>query len=73
MNKAYSAVFNDSVTVVGSPLKAEWVALFDGISRGLGGFNTNITACVEDGEHTLDTFKASFDAFEDRKIYEGEF
>lgn len=67
----YDAVFNDSVTVYGAPLKAEWVSLFDGISRGLGGFNTNVTKCANDGEHTLETFKASFDAFENRKIFEG--
>lgn len=64
-------MFNDSVTVFGAPVKAEWAALFDGISRGLGGFNTNITECADDGEHTVETFKASFDAFEDRKIFEG--
>ena len=71
MNKDYAAVFNDSVVAVGSPVREEWVALFDGISRGLGSFNTNISLCAEDGEHTVSTFKASFDAFENRKIFEG--
>ena len=65
-------MFNESVTVFGAPVKEEWVSFFDGLSRGLGGFNTNVSLCADDGEHTLETFKASFDAFEDRKIFEGE-
>ena len=33
----------------------------------------NITECVEDGNMTVAAFKAAFDAFEDRKIFDGKF
>ena len=62
-----------SLKVSMAPVKDDWVSLFDGISLGLGGFNTNVSKCAEDGEHTVDTFKAAFDAFEDRKIFDGLF
>ena len=45
---------------------------FEGLSRGLGGINTNVTKCVDDGEKTIDAFKQAFTAFEDRKIFEGK-
>ena len=59
------------MTVYGTPYREKLVDMFDGISRGLGGFNTNVTQCVDDGERTVDTFKASFEAFEERNIFEG--
>ena len=43
-----------------------------GIARGLGSVNTNITACVTDGNKTVDTFRQSFIAFENREIFLGE-
>ena len=72
MNKHYDAALEATVTVTGAPHKMDWVSVFDGLSLGLGGFNTNISKCESDGEQTVDKFKASFTAFEDRKIIEGE-
>ncbi len=72
VNKAYNAVFEDSVVVSGAPVMDDWVSLYEGLARGLGGFNTNVTKCAYDGEHTLESFKASFAAFENRKIFDGE-
>ncbi len=45
---------------------------FDGLSRGLGGFNVNVTKCVDDGDKTVEQFKQAFTYFEDRKIFEGK-
>ena len=50
----------------------EWVQIYKGIARGLGGINDNITECVEDGNRTIETFRDSFIAFENRHIFDGE-
>ena len=71
MNKAYVASLQSSATVSGQPSKKEWVFLFDGLSRGLGGFSTNVTKCVNDGKKTIGIFKSALAAFEDREIFEG--
>lgn len=72
VNREFDAVLQTSLAVTGSSSEAEWEQLFRGIARGLGNLNTvNITQCVADGEKTLATFRAAFDAFEDRKIFEG--
>ncbi len=42
VNKAYNAVFEDSVVVSGAPVMDDWVSLYEGLARGLGGFNTNV-------------------------------
>ena len=73
VNKEYLAVLDASLSVTGAPLEPEWVQLYTGIARGLGNLNVNITECVEDGNITVATFKAAFDAFEDRKIYDGKY
>ena len=72
VNKEYLAVLDASLSVTGAPSEPEWVQLYTGIARGLGNLNVNITECVEDGNITVATFKAAFDAFEDRKIYDGK-
>ena len=61
-----------SLSVTEAPLELEWVQLYTGIARGLGNLNVNITECVEDGNITVATFRAAFDAFEDRRIYDGK-
>jgi hypothetical protein len=57
--------------VTGATQDVEWVQLYKGISRGLGNLNKNFTACVKDGQHSIDAFNASFIAFEDREIIKG--
>ena len=47
---------------------SEWLQLYRGIFTGLGAKTTNIEQCIEDGETTLETFKKSFDAFENREV-----
>ena len=47
--------------------------LYQGIARGLNNLATNITACVKDGNHTVQAFKDSFKAFEDRQVIEGNY
>ena len=72
VNKEYIAVLDASLSVTEAPLELEWVQLYTGIARGLGNLNVNITECVEDGNITVATFRAAFDAFEDRRIYDGK-
>ena len=72
VNKEYIAVLNASLSVTDASSEPEWVQLYTGIARGLGNLNVNITECVEDGNITVATFKAAFDAFEDRRIFDGK-
>ena len=72
VNKEYDAVLDASLSVTDAPSEPEWVQVYTGIARGLGNLNTNITECVEDGNETVATFKAAFDAFENRQIYDGK-
>ena len=72
VNKEYIAVLDASLSVTEAPSELEWVQLYTGIARGLGNLNVNITECVEDGNITVATFRAAFDAFEDRRIYDGK-
>ena len=72
VNKQYDAVLSASLTVTDSSTEPEWVQVYTGLARGLGNLNTNITACVEDGNITVAQFKAAFDAFENRRIFDGE-
>ena len=71
MNKEYDSVLQAPLTAHGATKDLEWVQLYRGIARGLGSINANITLCVEDGNRTVETFKAAFESFEDRKIFEG--
>uniref|UniRef100_A0A1X7SEF0 Uncharacterized protein n=1 Tax=Amphimedon queenslandica TaxID=400682 RepID=A0A1X7SEF0_AMPQE len=68
VNKEFVSVIEASAKVTGAVNEAEWVLLYQGIARGLGNLDTNITACVKDGNNTIDAFKESFKAFEDRQI-----
>ena len=61
-----------SLSITGAPSEPEWVQVYTGLALGLGNLNTNITECVEDGNITVEQFKAAFDAFENRKIFDGE-
>ena len=67
------ASLQSSTSVSGKPAKANWVLFFEGLSSGLGGFNTNVTKCVNDGDKTIEKFKLAFGAFEDRKIFDGTY
>ena len=60
-----------SVEVSKAPAKPDWVQVYEGIARGLGNLSTNLTACVKDGNATVEKFKESFKAFEDREIIKG--
>ena len=71
VNKEYDAVLEASLSITDAPSEPEWVQVYTGIARGLGNLNSNITECVEDGNITVATFKAAFDDFENRKIYDG--
>ena len=71
VNKEYDAVFVDFLSVYGAPEELEWVQVYRGIARGLGNLDVDFSECVEDGNHTIVTFRAAFDAFENRKIFEG--
>jgi len=73
VNKAYVASLQSSTSVSGKPTKANWVLFFEGLSSGLGGLNTNVTKCVDDGDKTIEKFKQAFTAFEDREIFGGIF
>lgn len=72
VNKQYDAVLQASTFVFNSTTALEWEQLYVGIARGLGSINTNITACVEDGNITVETFRQSFIAFENREIFLGQ-
>ena len=61
-----------SLSVTEAPSEPEWVQLYIGIARGLGNLSVNVTECAEDGNITVATFRAAFDAFEDRRIYDGK-
>ncbi len=65
------AVLEAVATVDHSTSDVEWVQVYKGIARGLGGINENITECVEDGNRTVETFRDAFTAFENREIFEG--
>ena len=62
-----------SLSITDAPSEPEWVQVYTGIARGLGNLNSNITECVEDGNITVETFRAAFDDFENRKIYDGRY
>ena len=49
----------------------EWVQLYKGIALGLGNMSTDYINCVEDGNHTIETFEDAFKAFRDRNIIDG--
>lgn len=72
MNKEYDAVLEASLSISDAPSEPEWVQVYTGIARGLGNLNSNITECVEDGNITVATFRAAFDDFANRKIYNGK-
>ena len=71
MNKQYEAVLESSAVVYSGSGDLEWVQLYKGLARGLGGLNTDIALCAEDGNTTLETFRAALTAFEDREIFTG--
>ena len=71
MNKAYDTVLQAFLTVYNATKDPEWMQLYRGIARGLGSIDGNITLCVEDGNRTVETFRAAFAAFENRQIIEG--
>ena len=71
-NHKFASVLQTTATVTGNPNDPEWVQLYRGIDTGLGKLNINITKCVKDGDATVTKFKASFQAFEDRKVFEGK-
>ena len=72
VNKEYDAVLEASLSISDAPSEPEWVQVYTGIARGLGNLNSNITECVEDGNITVATFRAAFDDFANRKIYDGK-
>ena len=72
VNKEYDNVTSVSVEVYNATTEQDWVQFYRGIGRGLGNLATNLTACVKDGEATVEKFRESFKAFEDRKIIDGE-
>ena len=47
----YDAALEATVTVI------DWVSVFDGLSLGLGGFNTNISKCETDREKLWTSLK----------------
>lgn len=72
VNKEYDSVLQATVEVYNTTTDVEWVQVYKGISRGLNNLATNLTACVKDGDHTIEAFRESFKAFEDREIFKGE-
>ena len=71
VNKEYDSVLQASLTTHGATSDPEWVQVYRGIARGLGSINTNITLCVEDGNRTVETFRAAFESFEVLKVFDG--
>ena len=71
VNKEYDSVLQASVMTHGATSDPEWVQVYRGIARGLGSINTNITQCVEDGNRTVETFRAAFESFKILKIFDG--
>lgn len=70
-NHKFASVVQTTATVTGNPGDPEWVQLYRGINSGLGNLKTNLTNCVKDGNATVAKFKASFQAFADRKVFDG--
>ena len=70
-NRQYFDAVYTSLTVTNGTSDAEWVQLYKGIASGLGKEIPNFSKCVKDGNKTVVTFKKAFDAFENRKVYEG--
>ena len=73
VNKEYDNVLDGSVEIYNATKDQDWVQVYKGIARGLGNLRTNLTACVKDGNHTIDVFKESFKAFEDRAVVKGKY
>lgn len=71
VNKQYESVLEASAVVYNGSSDLEWVQLYKGLARGLGGLNTDIALCAKDGNTTLETFRAALTAFEDREIFTG--
>lgn len=71
VNRQYEAVLEASAVIYNASTELEWVQLYRGLARGLGGLNTDIALCAEDGNTTLETFRAALNAFEDREIFTG--
>ena len=64
-------MLESSAVIYSGSSDLEWVQLYKGLARGLGGLNTDIALCAEDGNTTLETFRAALTAFEDREIFTG--
>ena len=71
VNKEYDSVLQASLTTHGATSDPEWVQVYRGIARGLGSINANITLCVEDGNRTVETFRAAFESFKVLKVFDG--
>lgn len=72
VNKEFDSVLQATVEVYNTTTDVEWVQVYKGIARGLNNLATNLTACVKDGDHTIDAFRESFKAFDNREIFKGE-
>lgn len=71
-NKNYLPVMTAVVNIAGFNSNAtEAQLVFEGMAVGLGVENFNFEKCVDDGEHTVETLKLAFQAFDERKVFEG--
>lgn len=62
---------SSSLTATNGTTDKEWVQVYRGIAAGLGKENFNFEKCVEDGNHTVELFRESFDAFQNNDIFKG--
>ncbi|XP_006824092.2 uncharacterized protein LOC102804574, partial [Saccoglossus kowalevskii] len=67
VNRKFLNVLDIQVEYYNGSSEAEWRQLYKGLAVGLGTKNTNLVECVEDGDLTIQTFKESFIAFENRE------
>lgn len=71
VNKKFFDAMSSSLTATNSTTDKEWVQVYRGIAAGLGKENFNFEKCVEDGNHTVELFRESFDAFQNNDIFKG--
>ncbi|XP_013392878.1 uncharacterized protein LOC106160753 isoform X2 [Lingula anatina] len=71
VNRKYISVMQTSMQTHNMTHDKEWVQLYNGLEVGLGKEGANLSACVQDGNATVQTFKLAFDAFENREIIKG--
>ncbi|EDO36414.1 predicted protein [Nematostella vectensis] len=71
VNKRFFDAMRVPLTVTKGSQDKEWVQVYHGIAIGLGKENVSFDKCVEDGNQTVETFKAAFEAFDNRQVWRG--